>query len=307
MAANSYTTDDLVSDVELVGHIPLANATFTASKILRLATFQIQTPIMKKILATRGGYYLTYTDYAPVDSGLYDIPPGSVAGALADVQLIQNTTIIPVNIIEPSEQFSTNSPTSTSYGCFYVGNQVQIIPAPNVGNPRLWFTKRTSALVPVSDCGTITGVASNVISVSAVPSDFAVGTVLDCVGENPPFNILGNRTITNIVGTDITLDSAVTGLAIGDFLCLEDQTCVPQIPVEYRILLVQSLAVWIYEIQGYLDKKKSGEERQKGLEEDTTSLITPRIKSQSKVINPVNGGFLSGGRRQTNFPAGHTP
>lgn len=305
MALTTYTSDDLISDIQLVGHVPLGNNTFTAAKILRLATMELQAPIAKQILSTRGGYYLTYQDYTPADDGLYEIPEGAVGGALADVQLIQNTTIIPVNIIEPSEQFATNSPTSTSYGCFYIGNSVKIIPNPNVGFPRLWYSKRTSDIVATSDCAQVTAVAADVVSVSTLPSDFLVDTEIDAVGDHPPFNILGERTITAINGTDITLDAEVLNLSVGDWICLRGQTCVPQCPVEFRVLLTQRVVVKIYEIQGYKDKMDVAMAKLKELESDTFSLITPRIKSQSKVINPINGGFLAGGKRQTNFPAGN--
>ena len=304
MSANSYTSDDLVNDILLLGHVPTGNNTFTSTQLLRLATLEMQLAVAKQINSTRGNYYLTYQDYSIVSNGLYMIPSGCVAGALYNVELVQDPTIIPVNPIEESEQYSTISPTSTSYGFFMKGNYVQILPIPNIGVARLWYIKRMSDLVLKASCGNITAINSNVISVSSLPSTFLVGTALDAVGDQPPFNILGSPTITAINGTDVTVDSAPTGLSVGDWLCLQNQTCVPQIPVEFRLLLAQRVVCKIYELQGYLEKLAAAEKKLSAYEKDTFALITPRVSTKTKIINPVNGGFLSGNpNKMTNFPA----
>lgn len=302
-----YTTDELIDDILLFGHIPIGNNTFTAANLLRIATLELQTPLMKQILSSRGGYYMTYLDYEVEDGveGLYPIPSDCVAGALMNIELIQGPTIVPVNQIEESEQFSTNSPTSTSYGFFPRGNYIQILPTPPVGHPRFWYLKRTSELVTTAEASQVTVIASNVITVSSIPSSLSIGISIDALGDQPPFNILGTRSITDVTGSNITLDSAVTDLSVGDWLAPEGQTPVPQIPVEYRIQLVQRVIVKVYELQGYLDKMKAAEEKLKEYELATLGLISPRVKSQTKIINPVIGGFLSANsNRLTNFPAG---
>ncbi len=306
MGYNTYTTSDLIDDILLLGHVPTGNNTFTPAKILRLASFELITPITKQILSTRGGYYMTYVDLEPVSDGLYMIPSDAIAGALANVELIQGPTIVPVNLIEESEQFSTDSPTSTSYGFFMRGNHVQILPTPPIGFARLWFFKRTSTLILTTAASQITAINGAVLSVSTIPSTIGAGAFVDALGDQPPFNILGDDLeILDITGTDITLDAEVENLEIGDWLALHNQTPIPQIPVEFRFLLAQRVVVKIYELQGYLDKMKAAQAKLEEYEKDTFSLITPRVKSQTKIINAVNGGFLSGNRnRMTNFPAG---
>lgn len=305
MGYNTYTTSDLVNNILLVGHVPIGNSTFTAPTLINLANRELQTGIMKQILSTRGGYYLTYEDYEAAQDGLYVIPSDAIAGALANVELVQEPTIIPVNLIEESEQFSTNSPTSTSYGFFMRGNFVQILPTPSIGVARLWYLKRPSTLIPTSQAAQITSVNGAVLTVSSAPSTLAVGVTVDVCGDQPPFNILGTGEITDITGVDITLDGIIVDVSPGDWIALEKQTPVPQIPVEFRPLLEQRVVVKIYELQGYLDKMKAAQAKLDELEKDTMNLITPRVKSQSKIINPVNGGFLSGSsNRMTNFPAG---
>lgn len=300
----SYTTAELLDDILLLGHVPTGNNTFTTTKLLRLATLEMQTPIAKQILASRGGYYMTYLDYTIASDGLYTIPPDAVSGALVNVELVQTPTIIPVNLIEESEQFSTISPTSTSYGFFMKGNSVQILPTPNVGVARLWYSKRTSDLILTTSSAQVTSFTGAAITVASVPSTITVGSTVDVCGDQPPFNILSSSEVLDITGSVITLDASVTDLTIGDWICPHNKTCVPQIPVEYRLVLAQRVVCKIYELQGYLDKLKSAQLRLSEYEQNVLNLITPRVKSQTKVIMPVNGGFLAGNQlKVTNFPA----
>lgn len=304
--ANTYTTDDLIEDILLLGHVPTGNNTFTDAKILRLANMELQLSVTKQILATRGGYYLDYEDYPIAEDGLYVIPSGAIGGALANVELVQEPTIIPVNQIEESEQFSTNSPTAISYGFFMRGNYVQILPLPNVGVARLWFFRRTSQLIETTSASQIQAINGAVYTVGSIPSTIVEGSFVDVLGDQPPFNILGdNAEIIDITGTDITLDAAADDVAVGDWIALHNQTPIPQIPVEFRLLLAQRVVCKIYELQGYEEKLKAAKEALKEYMSDTFSLLTPRVKSQTKIITSPSGGFLSGNpNRVTNFPAG---
>lgn len=304
MASNSYTTSDLVTNVKLVGHIPLSNSTFTETEIINLANRELQTALIKQILSVREGYYLTYDDLSLASDGLYDVPANAIAGALANIELVQDTTIIPVNRIEESEQFSTTAPTSTSYGFFMKANKVQILPTPNIGTPRLWYFRRPNTLVATTDAAQITAIVGNVVTVSSLPSTMLVGTDIQFCQDQPTFNVLGTYEISAISSLDITLTGTMpTDLVVGDWMCLTNQTPVPQIPVEFRPLLEQRVVVKIYELQGYLDKMGAAKRVLDEMQASIFGLITPRVQSQTKIIMAVNGGFLAS-RGGWNFPAG---
>ena len=301
---NTYTTADLISNITLTGHVPIANSTFTPQNIVTLANRELQTSIVKQLLSSRGAYYKTYVDMAVVQNGLYPIPTDCIAGALANVELIQSVTILQVMPLEESEQFSTNSPTSTTYGYFLQGNFIQILPTPPVGNLRLWYFKRPSQLVTVDNACLVTAVdvTGTLLTVASIPSTIGSGAYVDLVGDQPPFNVVGTQTIQSIVLNVITLDAAPTIPVIpGNYVCLYQQTCVPQIPVEFRILLEQRTICSIYEIQGAGSKLKAAQEKLKEIEKDTLQLITNRVKSQTAIISAFNGGFLSGRGNSKSF------
>lgn len=303
---NDYSTTALVSNVQLIGHVPISNSTFTAANIITLASRELQTAVMKQILSVRQGYYLTYTDYANTADGLYPIPPDAIAAAVENIEIVQEPSIIQVNMVEESEQFSTNATTSTSYGFFIKGNQIQILPFPSGATVRVWYSRRPSVLVQTLDAGLISGIALNVITLAAVPSTFMVGQEVDLVQSQPTFEFYGTRTITNVSGLDITLDAEVPLLAVGDWMAIKNQTPIPQIPVEFRPLLEQRVVVKMYELQNFLDKMKAAQDKLDQLEKDLFDLISPRVKSQTKVIFPQNGGFLGGANRFGRFPTGNS-
>ena len=286
--SNTWTTQDLIDDILLLGHVPIGNNTFTEARVLRLATLELQTSVMKQILSTRGGYYLSYEDRTIETDGIYPIPSGAVAGSLENIELISGESITQCNMIAETDA------DASSCGFFLKGNYIQILPTPTLGSVRLWFTKRTSDLVLTSAASQITAVNGAVISVSSIPSTISTGKTIDACGDQSPFNILGTRVISGISGTDITLASSVDDLAIGDWLALSGQTPIPQIPVEYRIILAQRVVVKVYEMQNNLEKMKAAQMKLLEYEKDVMNLITPRVKSQTKVISTIQGGFLSG-------------
>jgi hypothetical protein len=130
--------------------------------------------------------------------------------------------------------------------------------------------------------------------VTSVPTGWVNGDSVDLQAAQPQFDLLGTCDITDITGTDITLDGDIGTLAAGDYLCLEGQTCVPQIPVEFHQLLAQRVVCKIYELQGYLDKMKAAQAKLKEMEDALTALITPRTQAAPKVINPSWGGRKPG-------------
>ena len=296
MASNDYSMDTLISNITLTGHVPTGNVTFTPENLATLADREMSTPILKQILSSRGGYYMTNVTLPASQTGLYPIPSDCIAGSLYNVELIQNVTVIQVQPIEISEQYSTNTPNATTYGYYMVGNNVQILPTPPVGNTRLWYYKRPSQLVLNSDCCYINSVdiTGTILTVNSIPQNIFNNSYVDIVGDQPPFNVIGTQTIINIAGMVITLDAApVVPIQVGNYVALNQQTCIPPIPVEFRILLEQRTICSIYEIQKNKDGLAIAQKKLKELEEDTLGLITNRVKSKAAVINVSNGGFLS--------------
>ncbi len=308
MAYNSYTTTQLVDNIVLTSHIPESNNTFTPGDLINLSNRELQTAIMKQIISTRGGYYLTYRDYALTQDNTYPIPSEAIAGAVDNVEILIDTVIIQCALLEEAEQTNTQYPNSTTYGFYIRGNTIQILPSVNsIGHVRVWYLRRPSQLIPTSEACQIQAIDSSTpgqttFSVASVPSNITMGSFVDLLQDQPTFNILEeDLEITDIQGTDITVNAEVLP-EVGDWIALHNQTPIPQIPVEFRPLLEQRVVCKVYELQGYLDKLAAAKKVLEEMQGDTLNLITPRVKNRTKVLI-ATGGVL-GGVRGRIWPTG---
>ena len=294
MAANSYTTSDLISLIKLLAHVPQGNLTFTPANLLTLADLELRTSIAKQLKEADEGYFQTILEYNQDDSGEYRIPGSAIAATAYSIQIRNGQALWPVSRQEVAEMTTTTFPSTGNWTYFIRGNTLVMLPAQFSGVLRITYERRPSKLVPLTSCGLISAINGQVITVGSVPSGWVVGDSIDLQAAQPQFDILGNCEITDITGTDITLDGDLGDLAVGDYLCLEDQTCVPQVPVEFHQLLAQRVVCKIYELQGYLDKMKAAQAKLKEMEDALTALITPRTQAAPKVINPSWGGRKPG-------------
>ena len=305
MAVNTYTTSDLITLVKLLGHVPQSNSAFTPSDILTLADFELRTSVAAQLKQADEGYWQAATEYPQDSSGQYSMPGDAIASSTYVIQIRNGQSIWPVSRQEVSELTTTDFPSVANYSFFIRSNTINVLPAEFDGVLRVTYERRPSKLVTVTSCAQVSAIAGQVVTVSSVPSGWVNGDSIDMQAAQPQFDLLGTVDITDITGTDITLSGDISTLSVGDFLCLEGQTCVPQIPVEFHQLLAQRVVCKIYELQGYMDKLKAAKAILDEMSKALTALITPRTQAAPKVINPSWGGRKPGSSwARFNPPAG---
>lgn len=307
MSANTNTTSDLISLIKTLGHVPQGNTTFTPAVLLTLSDFELRTAIAKQLKSANEGYFHAITEYDQNASGEYAVPAGAIGAAVHAVQVVNGQAIWPVSRQEVSEMTTTTYPSVGNYSFFIRSNTIHVLPAEFDGKLRVTYERRPSKLVPVTSCAEVSAIAGQVVTVTSVPSSWIIGNTVDQQAAQPQFDYLGSVVIAGITLLNITLTGDITDLAVGDYLCLEGQTCVPQIPIEFQQLLAQRVVCKIYELQGYFDKLSAAKKVQKEMEDALTAIITPRTQSAPKVINPSWGGRKPGGGfGRFNPPAGRS-
>lgn len=305
MAANTFTTTDLVSLIKLIGHVPQGQSTFTPENLLTLADFELGTSIAAQLKQANEGYWQTYLEYDQNDTGLYTIPSNAVAAATYILQIRNGQSIWPVSTQNVAEMTTTDFPSVGNYAATLQSNTFKVLPTQFDGVLRINYERRPSKLVTTSKCGQVTAINANVVSLSSLPTGWVVGDDIDLQASQPQFDTLGACVISAINGTDVTLTGDLGTLAIGDYLCLSDQTCVPQVPVEFHKLLAQRVVCKIYELQGYFDKLKAAQQILGVMEAALTALITPRTQAAPKIVHPSWGGRQPGNSfSRFNPPAG---
>lgn len=302
---NTYTTSDLISLIKLLGHVPQGNATFTPANLLTLSDLELRTSLARQLKEADEGYWQTFVEYAQNDTGEYRIPSAAIASGAYSIQIRNGQAIWPVSRQEVAEMTTTTFPSVGNFAAFVRGNTLIMLPVQFAGTLRITFERRPSKLVPVTSCAQVAAINGQVITVGSLPSGWIIGNTVDLQASQPQFDVLSTCEITDISGLDVTLDGDVSTLSLNDYLCLEEQTCIPQIPVEFQQLLAQRVVCKIYELQGYFDKLAAAEKKLKEMGDDLTALITPRVQSSLKVINPSWGGRKPGNSwARFNPPAG---
>jgi hypothetical protein len=257
---------------------------------------ELRTSIAKQLKEADEGYFQTFVEYDQNSLGTYPIPTGAIASTTYAVQIRNGQAIWPVSKQDVAEMTTTTYPSVGNWAYFIRSNTFHLLPIQFSGVLRVTYERRSSKLVPVTSCAEVSSINGQVITVSSIPSGWVNGNILDLQASQPQFDLLGECEITDITGLDITLDGDVSSLSIGDYLCLQGQSCVPQVPVEFHSLLAQRVVCKIYELQGYMDKLKAAKAILKEMEDALTSIITPRTQSSPKVINPSWGGRKPGNR-----------
>lgn len=295
--ANSYTTTELISTIKLVGNIPPAQTPFTNANILTLADNELQTALLRQIVGVRENYFITTKDFTIVDASVYDIPPRAIAMALDDIKIINGTTIYNVARTEIGDQFATNTSVTGYFTFFIENNKIHIVPNPQTGQIRFYYNRRPNTLIPITQAAQITAINTGTftVTVAAVPSTISTSIACDLIQDQPGFlSLEDDTTPTATTSTTITFSSLPDGLAVGDWVSPAGQSPVPQIPVEFRPLLIQRVVVKYYELQGYKDKMSVSQKKLDEMEKDLFTLINPRVAEESKtaVANQnIIGGF----------------
>lgn len=293
-AANRYTTTEFIDSVKRRAHIPPSQTPFTDEGLLALANEELEAGLTAQILSARENYYLKYLDRDIAASNLYEIPTRAIAGALANVEIVNGTSIIPVNRSEIADQFSTVTSPNGNYSFIPLDDQIKILPNPGTGSVRLWHYRAANQMVVTSEAAQITSIAGAILTFASVPSTITTATNCDIVKDQPQFGWLDIDLMpVNVTTTTIEFSSVPTTVAVGDWVALAGQTPVPQCPKEFRTLLVQRTVVKYYEAQGYFDKMKAAQKKLEDLEEEVMNLINPRVAEKPKrIISPFGVGGM---------------
>ena len=302
--AVTYTTTDFLSNVKVVSHVPQGNSTFTESQLLALGDMQMRTLIAPAISSCRENYWLTTQRQTIVNSvNTYELPSKALGSSIVDVKVAVGTNLIHLIRMEVSDLYSTQFSSLPAYGYYIEDAKLKLVPNSLSGELVMWYYRIPSKLVPVVECAQVVDIPDAFsVEVDAVPSTFN-GQELDIVSANPGFNTwLMDEEPASIVGNIITFAAVPPQVRVGDYVCLSGQSCVVQCPLEWVEVLVQSVAVKIYEIQGYDRKMKMADEVLQRMMKATMGLVSPRTVENSKVIQG-GGSLLTPQNMGWNLPA----
>lgn len=270
-------TTELINALKIRGSFPASNDLFSTSDFLVLFNHQMLMDIYPLLKKLNEEYFLETKDYTVSAGSTYRIPTraGSSIRDLNIVDASGNYTGIP-RLFEEDRQ-------SGKKGYYLKRNSIELSSDYTSDTLRVSYIATPSKLVETSSCGQVLSIdtVNNQVVVSSAPSTFGTSVLVDFVQNNNPYDLLGaDYSISGVSGTTISFSSLPTGLAVGDWVCIANQSPVPQLPEVLHPVLVQSALVAALSSK----KDKSFEQERDLLEQykqNATNMLDPRVENDS--------------------------
>jgi hypothetical protein len=302
-AANCLV-DQLATNVGTRCLNPSSQNTFQPADIVTMMDRELSlgvVPLLKKVQQN----YLVMNVDVPITQGksAYTMPPRAVGNALRDVVLLDPSgNEVALNNLEREYikvQFPFNFvPSIWSFGQYVTANEINLyntlIQSYTSYTLRFITERRPGGLTLSSNCGQITAITGNVLSLSYVDPAWTTATTFDIINPLPPFQSLGDDlTITALTGSQITLSTVPTGLAKNQWVCPAMLSCLPQIPYEFFPLLEERTVAVIAEALDMSQLLATAKARIQEFEANAAAIARPRVTGSPKVI--VNKDSFSRG------------
>lgn len=295
-----FTSDKLIEGVKRRASIPTSQNLFSTEDFLGFINSEMESIVVPLILQSRGEYFVRTLD-VDIVSGQheYEIPDSSILMGLREAAYIDETN----NELVSLEQISIDRSTSGNWenhryeGYYFQGSSLMLHPIPQQNRKlRLFYHASPNEVVSVDSAGRITSIDTNTNSIvlDNVPTAWANGDKLNAIKSTPGFETKKeNLEIVSISSPTVTL-SSVEGLQVGQWVCIQGTSPIPQVPKESHKIIEQAVAIKCLEAMDAGPSLDRAERKQQEYIAAFTKMITPRSKGSSQVI--VSSGALRLGR-----------
>jgi hypothetical protein len=278
--------------------IPSDDKTFTNEDILEIINEEIAVFGIQHLMSTHEEYLLTYEDKTIVSGqAAYAIPERAIGNKLRDVQYIDSSNnVFELSRISVDDLSDYNDSSALERPqIFYIqDNKIVLVDGlPQDGSLRMYFYLRPNDLVEDKYAATITDInrTTGVITVSNFQSDFSTLPELDFVQVKSPnkildYDITPTAVDSNTSSITFSLTDIPADLIVGDYLMLQHEAIVPQLPVELHPIISQRAAVHCLEAMGDAQGLQVAQARLQMMEKATLDLIDNRVEAaQQKIVN----------------------
>lgn len=296
----AYTTDDLLRIIKARAFIPISQETFSDTNLLDMATDELHSSVVPEVLATREEWYVTpYSVPVAFDTRAVEIPSRSIGGSLREVSFTDGG--LERNLARLSLEDRHNQTLSGPLSAFYIqGNDVMLFGS-QTGTLNMYFNCRPGRLIATNMAAKITAVdlISKILTVDTVPAEWVTGALLDVVKAKPHFEYKNlSLTVVNISGQNIEFaETLADDIAVGDWVCPEDTSPAPQIPVEWFQYLAECVVMQVFLSQGDKEAADQSEKKMEKLKKSALSLMSPRVQGEARrLVPPKNRGGIFNNR-----------
>lgn len=276
------------------------------SDLLQLANEELHASLLPLILKAQGEHLIPQFDYevstsAGVDK--YRIPSRAAFNRIREVVVVDASGSAIRNLyqgsVEDQELWANEQGRPEA---FYVrGSQLVLRPIPAEAETlRVTYCHRPNELTATTaNWATVATVAGTAVTTTG-NHGFTPATIVDFVKADSPFEPLSiDVTMAAASGSSITLSSAISGLAVGDYVCVREKSPVPMLPAELHPALVDLTVSVLLRNKGYLQESAAWTKSAGAKLSEALEMLTPRVDGEAKVASPdafsILGGY-DGGR-----------
>jgi hypothetical protein len=285
----------LAATVNLKCLNPISNNTYGLADIVALMDNELSLGVVPLIKKTQQNYFVTNVDVTIVNGqSSYTMPTRAVGNALRDVVLLDSAgNEVALNNLEREYikvQFPFNFvPSIWSFGQYVTANEVNLyntlIQNYTVYKLRFITERRPGGLTLSTNCGQVSVITGNVLTLSNVDPTWTTSTTFDIINQLPPFQSRGDDlTISNITGQQVTFNNLPSSVAKGDWVCPAMLSCIPQIPYEFFPLLTERTVATIAEAMDMSQLLASSKAKIQEFEANAAALARPRVTGSVKLI-----------------------
>ena len=306
---SDYTTTSLLTSIKTRVMFPTKQNTFSDTLLLQLANEELQTVILPMIMSLQWEFFVTYLDYALTAEREYAIPPNAIGSKLRDVVVISasgNENSIP--LISQDLQGESSPWPYGSEGFLVRGNKVVLSPNITQGvTLRLYYFRRPNRMVKTSEAGQIVSFSpvSNTAILNNIPVGWSTSKTLCIVSNTPDFSLtVESSPVSDISSPSLILPaSTIAKMVIDDWVCLEGETTIPQIPVEAHPVLAQAVAVKCVEASGDSTQMEFSQTKFTQIMTNYRSMVAPRVEGEPHRLVTRRGisNFIGGNRYRGRF------
>ena len=289
----SYTTQNFLDAVNRRSFLPSGQNTFEDAEILAIGDEITRNEMVPSLMKLNEEFFVQHISYNITQNiQNYLIPDRAIGMIVREVSHIDtNGAVLDMDRIEPTELDNIQR-TSIKPEAFFVKNDeiwLHPIPANTTGNLRIYFPLRPGNLVETSEAATVTEIdtATDIVTISTPPASWVTGNVFDFISNSGAQKHVGfNLTSDLVSGSDITFstDGIPEKLKVGDYIALQGESPLVQLPSEYRDLLAQGTACFIMEKMNLPGHGKERDIYTKNLEV-IENMISPRTQGSPRNVS----------------------
>ncbi len=293
----AVTTTDFLKDVRQVANLPEVTASdvldesteyTTDAGILKVATRELQTFVAPKVMAQREEFFVARKSYTiSAARGKYRLPPRAVGAKIKYVAYLA-TGAAAVDEVTLKELGASDVEDGDKDGYYVEGSYVKLRSTHSSGTLYIAYYMRPSALVLPAVCGVITGIAGQVVTVSATfPSTLTTASRLDIVKATSPFEACDTDLVyvSGTGGSAITVSGTIsTDWEVGDYFTLSEQSPVIGVPQDLHNWLVQRVTVTILDSLGFKEDWERAMTSLEKMEKTAIDTIAPRSENKRQPV-----------------------